>query len=64
MLVPIGVLAGCYARKRKREKNLAKLKEYRAKYSASQGAPNPAFVGLTKTSQVVPSRGLEVHEFG
>ena len=54
MLVVIGVLAGCYVRKKKREKNLAMLKEHRAKYSASKKTSNPAFAGRTKTSQVGP----------
>ena len=54
VLVLIGVSVVFSMRKRERERNLARLEKLRAKYAAAQPKSNPAFAGLTKTSQVVP----------
>ena len=54
VLVRVGVSTALGMRKRERERNLARLEKLRAKYAAAQPKSNPAFAGLTKTSQVVP----------
>ena len=55
LLVLIGLSVVLGLRKREREINATKLARLRAKYAAAtQPKSNPAFVGLTKTSRVVP----------
>jgi hypothetical protein len=55
LLVLIGVSVVLGLRKRERERNAARLANLHAKYAAAtRPRSNPAFVGLTKTSRVVP----------